>query len=150
MYTAIKVFKFECSHILDSSYTKPCQQIHGHSYKVEVHFISNELNKNGMVIDFGEIKDLLKEVFDKFDHAFVVSTEEKLQKIGLDKSMKTVIMNCNPTAENMAFYFWDQVKKILIKSGYADERSPSRRYQCVFDIKIRVWETDTGCAEYSN
>lgn len=95
---------------------------------MELFFKSEKLNEDGMVIDFGLVKDICKKIINKFDHSLILD-------IG-DKSCKTlrknaIIFKSPPTAECMAKYFFDRIKKeINILS------------------KVRVHETDTGWAEY--
>lgn len=134
MFQIRKKFKFEAAHILDSSFSKCCQKFHGHSYIVEVFFQSEELNEDGMVIDFGELKGYVQPLIDNWDHVLILSGNADARIFaGMDfwtDAVKT--MNCNPTAENMAKYLFDK-----IKNGFEQKLT-----------KIRVQETDTGYAEY--
>lgn len=95
-----KIFKFEMAHQLDSCYAGECKNIHGHSYKLEVTF-DGELNKDGMVMDFKEMKEIVQPLVDHFDHSFITKDD----------------FNMNPTAENMAKYIFDKIRQctILIK-----------------------------------
>ena len=55
MFEVRKEFKFCYAHQLDKAYTRLCRaSIHGHNAKVELYFLSHELDETGMVIDFGE------------------------------------------------------------------------------------------------
>ena len=80
-----KEFTFEMAHAL-WNYDGPCKNVHGHSYRLFVTLIGEPINdinnaKYGMVIDFGDLKRIVKrEVVDKFDHTVVVS-----DKAGKDK-----------------------------------------------------------------
>ena len=80
-----KVIKFETAHVLTDSYSQECQQVHGHSYRAEVTF-EGDVGKDGMIIDFKKIKEILQPIVEKYDHKMF--TEENF--------------GCNPTAENMA------------------------------------------------
>jgi len=128
MYRIRKTFKFEGSHILKTAFSKACSEhIHGHSYKVEVMLESQTLNEDGMVIDFGKVKEVIKPEIDKWDHAFVChETDERYNDVA------DFTVPFNPTAENMAKYFYDKFRKPLNGS-----------VSCV-----RIHETDTGWAEY--
>jgi len=86
-----KMFEFEAAHHLPG-YNGACQRFHGHSYKLEV-TISDVVNdRTGMVIDFSELKDVVKEsVIDVLDH-------QNINEI-LD----------NPTAENMVTWIYSQL-----------------------------------------
>ena len=73
-----KEFKFEMAHAL-YGYDGLCKNIHGHSYKLWVTVKGNVLQKNnhkknGMVMDFGELKQITnKHIIDKYDHSFVLN-----------------------------------------------------------------------------
>ena len=58
-----KQFKMEVAHRLTSSYSTRCQSPHGHSYLMEVTLESEHLNEDGMVMDFGEVKDKMNHFF---------------------------------------------------------------------------------------
>lgn len=88
MHTITKRFEFEAAHVLPWHPGK-CARQHGHSYKLEVDVTGN-LNDNGIVSDFSDIKELVKkEIVDKYDH------QNLNDYFG------------NPTAEVMAQKFFD-------------------------------------------
>jgi len=89
-----KIFKFEMAHQLGSCYSSECLQIHGHSYKLEVSF-AGPLNKDGMVMDFKELKEIVQPIVDRLDHNFL-TTEN---------------YGCNPTAENMARNIFNEIRE---------------------------------------
>lgn len=82
MYEIQKTFEVAGAHRLTLDYDSQCQNLHGHSWIITVYCRCLDLNKNGMVIDFTEIKKL---VHDKMDH----------------KCLNDVF-DFNPTAENIA------------------------------------------------
>ncbi len=127
-YQIRKIFKFEGSHALSSAYSYECKEIHGHSYIIEVFLKSKKLNDDGMIVDFKMLKEKVSNIFDVWDHILVChekDTRDFLPKIS------RLVMPFNPTAENMAKYFYDECKN---------------RESTV--CKIRVHETATGWAEY--
>ena len=128
MFLIRKKFKFEAAHILDSSFSKCCQRIHGHSYIVEIFVQSDTLNEDGMVIDFGELKKHVQPLIDSWDHSLILSRNSKNKFTDCDVR----IMDVNPTAENMAKFLFDNI---------ADKIGGRLS-------KVRVHETDTGYAEY--
>src|SRR5512135_1085971 len=73
-------FSFEMSHVL-KDYDGPCRNVHGHSYRLFVTITGIPENitgnpKNGMVMDFGELRDIvLKNIVNVFDHSVVVSRD---------------------------------------------------------------------------
>lgn len=143
MYTIRKMFKFEAAHQLASAYSKLCsEQVHGHSYRVEIFLTSERLNSDGMVIDFGQVKAWIKDYMDSWDHALVVPASFGNKRIAtLRKTNKRLlVMRHNPTAERMAEDMFFQIEKELSMRAIAPTVSL---------LKVRVHETDTGWAEYS-
>lgn len=136
MFTIRKLFKFEAAHRLETSYSKCCQHIHGHSYRVEVFFRSSSLNADGMVVDFGEIKKVLGAKIESWDHSLMLRTpgpqEDDTTHHAQALTDKCVFVPFNPTAEKMAEYLFH----------YAVQYFPGKV------LKVRVHETVTGWAEY--
>lgn len=147
MYTIRKKFRFEAAHRLMTSYSQKCQKVHGHSYVAEVFLQSEQLNEDGMVIDFGKLKNKLSEVFDKFDHSVVLCKDDQFAANVGDKEQEQmidfglVLVDWNPTAENMAKYFYDKIWETM----YADEelKGPAEL------VAVRIHETETGWAQYT-
>lgn len=121
--SATKIFRWEGAHQLTDSEEKGCQNIHGHSYKLEVTLTTegSELNKMGMVIDFKIISQIVDPFIEKFDHQFI--TEDTFGR--------------NPTAENMAIMLMEELGvKVPEVLGEGT---------CVYCSQIRLWETDKCC-----
>lgn len=116
-----KIFNFETAHVL-YNYDGKCKNMHGHSYKL---FVSvkgiplNDLNhsKNGMVIDFGEIKKIVnEEIVDVWDHSVLVNALSEHKKLGEDlaqKGHKVIFCPYQPTCENMLYDIAEKIKKRL-------------------------------------
>ncbi len=112
MNTVTKEITFEAAHRL-SDYDGKCKRIHGHSYKVEL-TAYGELNKLGMVVDFGDLKKILnKYVFDAFDHRLILKMDDEYNHKVFESMPdgKEVItwVPFNPTAENLARYLFDTI-----------------------------------------
>ncbi len=136
MYTIRKKFKFEAAHVLDSSYSKDCQNIHGHSYILEVIVSGDRLNEDGMLFDFGELKNIINPILLEWDHAVIVSSSNKDTKEFLKKNKyKYFVMWNNPTAESMCRLLYEIIAEAL------DETFTK--------LVIRIHETETGYAEYT-
>lgn len=116
-----KQFSFETGHAL-YGYDGKCRNVHGHSYKLNVTVIGEPITdsdnvKFGMVIDFGDLKRIVKsEIVDKFDHATVfnkntphVELAQELESRGHD----VILVNYQPTSENMVIDFAEKIKKHL-------------------------------------
>ena len=116
-----KEFKFETAHAL-KGYDGLCKHIHGHSYELLVSIIGEPIQnesspKLGMVMDFGDLKKIVKEeVVDKMDHSLVLnekgSKAEALKKS--DEMFERVLtVPYQPTSENMLIDFAERIKPRL-------------------------------------
>jgi len=116
-----KQFSFETGHAL-YGYDGKCKNVHGHSYKLSVTVMGAPITdrnnvKFGMVIDFGDLKKIVKEeIVDKFDHATVfnettphIELANELKKRGHD----VILVDYQPTSENMVIDFAKKIKNRL-------------------------------------
>lgn len=90
MYYVTKTIEVSGAHRLSLDYESKCRGLHGHNWKITVHCKSQELDQNGMVIDFSKIKAVVEEI----DHAYLND-----------------IVDFNPTAENIAKWLCDRIPK---------------------------------------
>jgi len=115
-----KEFKFEMAHAL-SGHDGPCRHIHGHSYELYVTIKGLPLNdptspKNGMVMDFGDLKKIVKNsIVDRFDHALVLNSKHKDTFCGTGEELfeKIIWVNFQPSSENLLVYFAETLKPLL-------------------------------------
>ncbi len=91
LYKISKRMEIAGSHRLDLTHESKCSNIHGHNWIVTVHCKSEEVNENGMIVDFKHIKDA---IHNKLDHQHLND-----------------ILEFNPTAENIAKWVVDSVDK---------------------------------------
>jgi 6-pyruvoyltetrahydropterin/6-carboxytetrahydropterin synthase len=137
-----KQFSFETGHAL-YGYDGKCKNVHGHSYKLSVTVIGKPIVdrsnvKFGMVIDFTDLKKIVKEeIVDQFDHATVFN--ETTPHIELAKELKTrghhvILVDYQPTSENMVIDFAQRIKNRL-PEGIT-----------LFSLKLQ--ETDSSFAEW--
>jgi 6-pyruvoyltetrahydropterin/6-carboxytetrahydropterin synthase len=136
-----KEFSFEMSHALEG-YDGACRQIHGHSYRLFVTVAGTPKNdpqnpKYGMVMDFGELKRIVRRVIvERYDHAFVIRRTDVNAK--LIEAMRVHFgrveaVDYQPTCENMIARFADALRCEL-PSGIALH-------------SLRLHETATSFAE---
>lgn len=116
-----KQFSFETGHAL-YGYDGKCKNVHGHSYKLSVTVIGNPITdktnvKYGMVIDFGDLKKIVKsEIVDVFDHATVFNKNTPHIELAreLESRDHTVILvGYQPTSENMVVDFAAKINSRL-------------------------------------
>lgn len=115
-----KEFNFETSHAL-WRYDGLCKNIHGHSYRLFVTVIGEPLHhddhpKNGMVMDFGDLKRIVREeIVDPLDHSFVVYEKAPVDKLFAVPEMfeRRHIMSYQPTCENMVVDFAERIRRRL-------------------------------------
>lgn len=134
-----KEFGFEMSHALHG-YDGLCKNIHGHSYKMFVTVKGTPINdinspKNGMVMDFTDLKAIVKEdIIDAFDHALVLYKGSELLKSIKESDTKLVILDYQPTCENFLIDFVNKINSRLSKD--------------IELVSIRLHETATSYAEW--
>ena len=112
-----KVFDFETAHAL-WNYDGKCKNIHGHSYKLTISISGDVINdienvKNGMIIDFGDLKKIIKkEIIEHFDHCLLLNGNTPHADYAKVENGFSKMMLCDyqPTAENMLI---DMVGRIL-------------------------------------
>lgn len=115
-----KEFSFEMAHVL-WNYDGPCRNVHGHSYRLFVTISGTPVNdrenpKNGMVIDFSDLKNIVKEeIVSKFDHSVVVSGSYDSGKLEMVRTMfsNTIVTDYQPTCENLVADFAARIKQHL-------------------------------------
>ncbi len=137
-----KQFTFETGHAL-YGYDGKCRNVHGHSYKLAVTVIgypNTDPNyvKYGMVIDFGDLKKIVKEeVVDQFDHATVFNQNTPhvdLAKELQDRGHHVILVDYQPTSENMVIDFAARISSRLPKE--------------IELYSLRLQETESSYAEW--
>jgi 6-pyruvoyltetrahydropterin/6-carboxytetrahydropterin synthase len=106
---------FAAAHALRNYHGK-CENVHGHNYRVRLTVAGEKLDANGLLVDFVQVKRLMHKVIDYLDHRFINDLPP--------------FTEINPSAENIAKYFYDEL--------YAD----------LAISEVKIWETDTSVAVY--
>jgi len=112
MAAAVRVtrrLEFDAGHRIPD-HRSQCRNLHGHRYVLEVTLEgavadAPGASDNGMVMDFSEIKEIARRhVVDRWDHAFLVYAGDAAVRGFLETlpGHKTVVLDCIPTAENLA------------------------------------------------
>ena len=124
MYEVTVEAGFSSGHYL-RNYRGKCENPHGHNYKVFVTLIGEELDQAGMLLDFKLLKQVMRPTVEYLDHFMI-------------NDLKPFDAELNPSAENLAKYFYDQTSKQL------HEMTAGR-------VRVKdctLYETDTSFARY--
>ena len=115
---------FAAGHYL-RNYRGKCENPHGHNYKVRVTLAGQELDKAGLLLDFKDLREVMRPVVERLDHQMINDLEPFTER--------------NPSAENLAKYFFDEANIRLKKSTNGRVRVKD----------VTVFETDSTTAKYS-
>lgn len=102
-------------------YNGPCEALHGHNYRVQVTYAGTELDRFGMLVDFGDIKKAFHAVLDTLDHTYLNDLP--------------AFRDLSPSAENIAAHIFHAMK----------QRAAFDRAHL---LSVSVWETPTQVATY--
>lgn len=137
MYTLVSEHSFDAAHFLHG-YNGKCSNIHGHRWRVVVEIYSESLKTDhhtrGMVVDFDELKDTVKNAVDIFDHSLIIEKDTLMPKTLealTEEGIRMIELEFRTTAENFAKYFYD----VISDRGYKVKR-------------VSVYETPNNCATY--
>src|SRR5437764_15068758 len=114
---------FAAGHYL-RNYKGKCENPHGHNYKVRVTLQGRELDPAGLLLDFKDLKVVMKPTIDRLDHQMMNDIEP--------------FTTLNPSAENLARYFYVETNKKVV--AVSNDRVRVK--------EVTVWETDSTTATY--
>ena len=115
---------FSSGHYL-RNYRGKCENPHGHNYKVFVTLVGEQLDEAGMLLDFKLLKQVMRPTVEYLDHKMI-------------NELEPFVTELNPSAENLAKYFYDQT------SAQLHEMTGGR-------VRVKdctLYETDTSFARY--
>ena len=143
------MIEVENGHLL-SKHPDKCRFPHGHTRKVELVFEADTLDEREMVFDFKLISRMIGDFLETYDHALCMNTEDPKFDFFKEAYGERIIgfEGEDPTTEVMARTIYHHTKASLDKFV----ANPDADYQVRPDVriaKIRVWETTSSWAEYS-
>ena len=113
-------------------YGGKCRNLHGHNGVLEVDVESNELDDLGLVMDFNEIRDVVKGwVDDNLDHKMLLCRRDPVAPVLTEMGEPLYLMDDNPSAENISKLIYLEVRKQGLKVS-----------------EVRLWETPTSYAAF--
>jgi len=139
-----KLFKFENAHIVRDCSTRRCSEnIHGHSYRVEVLLESNYLDDGQMVYDFGLTKLYIKELIDSFDHGITLWSKDDKAYLDAMKahSSRWIELPVSPSAEQFSRVIYLLVERVLACTEMINGEREVELHSII------VHETETGYAQ---
>ncbi len=101
---------------------KKCENLHGHNWKIEVCVAGEKVGDNGVLIDFGILKEHISEIIKKLDHRFL-------------NELSFFHDENQPSSENIAKFIATELEASL--------NNPSIRVS-----RVTAWESDFACATY--
>ncbi len=138
MYTLETSAAFDSAHFL-SGYNGKCANIHGHRWVIRVEVsaqnVQQDGEKRGMLVDFGDLKKIVRDIADSYDHALLYekgTLKPKTYEALCEENFKLIALDYRPTAENFAKAFF---------CIFQDKGLPVS--------KVTVFETPDNCASYS-
>ena len=131
MYRISKSISFCYGHRL-LNYDGKCKHLHGHNARAVIILEQEELDERGMLVDFKDIKDVVKNWVDtELDHNMLLCKNDPILPVLREAGERFFVMDDNPTAENIAKLIYD----FVAAANYP-----------VIDVSL--WETDTCYASY--
>ena len=115
---------FSSGHFL-RNYRGKCENPHGHNYKVCITLVGEQLDEAGMLLDFKLLKQVMRPTVEYLDHRMI-------------NDLEPFVSELNPSAENLAKYFYDQTTTQL-------------REMTAGRVRVKdctLYETDTSFARY--
>ncbi len=114
------------------NYRGKCRHLHGHNAKVIITVEASRLDEQGMVIDFGDLKDVVSRwIDDHLDHRMILSRDDPAVPVLQELGEPLYLLQTNPTAENIA----KQIADFAIEKGFPV-------------VEVRLWETPRCFATY--
>jgi len=140
-YSVTKSFRFPSGHRL-SKHKGLCQFFHGHNVRVDVCISSPELNENDMVMDFKDLKIMVEEVIKDWDHCLFLSKDDKkFAKLMTQASMRVILLDRDPTAENLAEVLYYKLKEKVENFNKIMKASLNLE-------TVSIWENDDSVASF--
>ncbi len=116
------------------NYDGKCKYLHGHNGLLEIDVATESLDSQGMVIDFGDIRDVVKGWVDaNMDHRMILSKDDPILEVLVELNEPVYVLDQNPTAENIAKRIHDEARSTGLDI-----------------LETRLWETPSSYASYGS
>lgn len=131
MYRVTREIHFCYGHrLLD--YEGKCRHLHGHNGTAVITLEAPSLDPQGMLVDFGEIKQKVQRWIDEtLDHTMILCRRDPLLPLLLERGERVYVMDDNPTAENIARLIFERARAARLPVA-----------------AVCLWETENCYASY--
>ena len=130
-YKVTRVIDFSYGHRL-MDYDGECRHLHGHNGRAEIDIESGSLDERGMVVDFADVRDRVKDWIDaNLDHRMILRSDDPLLPVLEELGEAHYVFELNPTAENIAKHIYEMTSSTEVPIS-----------------EIRLWETTNSFATY--
>ena len=123
MYYLTVEGNFSSAHQL-REYKGKCENLHGHNWKIILTVRGEKLNSLGILVDFHDLKAMLKQIIDSLDH--------------INLNEHSAFQKENPSSENIARYIFEEVSALSSARGLAD----------IYTDSVTVYESETSRCTY--
>lgn len=120
LYEVKIITDFAAAHQL-RNFRGKCENLHGHNWKIEVVLRGTRLEESGVLVDFGEVKQITRELLTELDHKFLNDLP--------------FFQDRNPSSENIAHYLFETLAARI--------DNPDR-----WMYRVSAWESSNACATY--
>jgi 6-pyruvoyltetrahydropterin/6-carboxytetrahydropterin synthase len=120
LYELKVISDFAAAHNL-RNFRGKCENLHGHNWRIEVVVRGTELDQSGVVVDFGEVKQVIRDLLSEIDHKYLNDLP--------------YFTTHNPSSENIARYLFDRLSEQANKGSR-------------WIHSVTAWESDDACATY--
>jgi 6-pyruvoyltetrahydropterin/6-carboxytetrahydropterin synthase len=132
MYRVTREIEFCYGHRL-LNYEGKCRHLHGHNGRAVITIQGPELDRRGMLLDFGEIKQKVQRwIDDNLDHNMLLCRDDPLLPVLRERGERVYVMDSNPTAENIARLIFEQAQAADLPI-----------------VEVVLWETEHCCSAYA-
>ena len=131
MYRVTREIAFCYGHRL-LNYDGKCRHLHGHNGRAVITLEGPGLDRRGMLVDFGDIKETIQRWIDEnLDHNMLLCRDDPLLPILRERGERVFVMDENPTAENIARLIFNKTREAGLPV-----------------VEVVLWETDRCCSAY--
>jgi 6-pyruvoyltetrahydropterin/6-carboxytetrahydropterin synthase len=133
MFRVTREIEFCYGHRL-LNYDGKCRHLHGHNGRAVITLEGSRLDSRGMLVDFLDIKKTVQQwIDDNLDHNMLLCREDPILPVLQERGERVFVMDCNPTAENIARLIYEHTRKAGLPV-----------------VEVVLWETEHCFSTYAS